>query len=103
MDEFTRTLQNVTPGKRTMVIMGADLNATLIDVTPSESDSLIGAAAQHMNDGSQTNALMEMLVDTKRVLRIQWRNSYKSWWRTATVGDYQQCECRDAEGKIDET
>lgn len=103
MGEFKRTLQNITPGKRTMFIMRADLNATLTDVTPSESDSLIGAAAQQANDRRQSNALMDMLVYTTRGLRIQWHNSYKRWWRTATRGDYQHCERSDEEGSVDET
>lgn len=89
LDEFARSLQDLMPGRRTTVVMGADLNSTLKDILPTESDAHVGAAAELLDHMPNRNDFMEMLLDATRGLQMTWHNSYKRWWKNAWNDDYQ--------------
>lgn len=96
LDELARALQDLKLGRRTMVIMGADLNSTLKDIVPTDSDAHVGAAAELLDHMPSRNYFMEMLLDTTRGLRMTWQNSYKRWWKNAWNDDYQQLNNSEA-------
>lgn len=50
LDDLLRTLEREMPGKRGITMFGGDLNATLCDQLPSNTDPCIGAALRRDED-----------------------------------------------------